>query len=81
MCIGCIFSYAKFNPFWVSVTHCSFLHHFTDCVLVLRLPSSSLAGFLFCVDGDMTFAVRRSYCFISAPVLGWAGLGWAGLGG
>ena len=37
-----------------------------------RRPSSSLAGFLFCVDVDVTFAVRRSKCSTDAPVLGWA---------
>lgn len=40
-----------------------------------RLPSSSLAGWLFCVEVDVTFAVRRSKCSLSVRLLGW---GWVG---
>lgn len=40
-----------------------------------RLPSSSLAGWLFCVEVDVTFAVRRSKGSLSIHVLGW---GWVG---
>lgn len=40
-----------------------------------RLPSSRLAGSLFCVEVDVTFAVRRSECSLRVHMLGW---GWVG---
>lgn len=79
-------SYAKFNPFWVSVTHHYFLQHFTDHALFPRLPTlkkkhfpcSSFIGFFLCVDVDVNFAVGRSRCLLGPPggPRGWRWVRW-----
>lgn len=62
--IGWSFSYAKFNPFWVSVTHWYFQQHFTDHVLFPRLPTWTWAE-------EGTFPLFQSCWLSSVSMLMW----------